>query len=65
MNLTWDNTTGLDANLRGVQVQYTKWAGYPVYVAPAPAYPTSEADGIGATLVTVQQRQAARTVRHG
>jgi hypothetical protein len=51
VNLTWDNTTGLDANLRGVQVQYTKWAGYPVYPAPVPVSPVSETDGLTAALV--------------
>jgi hypothetical protein len=45
--LTWDDPTALDANLRGVVVRYDAWGDYPLYDTSAPSYPADETSGDG------------------
>ncbi|MCC6396168.1 MAG: T9SS type A sorting domain-containing protein, partial [Bacteroidetes bacterium] len=52
VNLTWDDPSGGDPTYRGVLVRCAKWAGYPDYVDPAPAFPASQTDGVEAAVVT-------------
>ncbi len=47
LELEWDDPSGLDGYIAGVDIRYDTWGDYPAYDTPAPSYPSNPTEGVG------------------